>query len=138
MNLNNLINLVLNNLDDIKIEYSNVNGQESLKVNGEEICACGKKCECKKYDDSKLIEKIENHKNLLNELDDCLFMEVVDLLKEKNINLKALNEFMDKEHYSKEDEITANTYISIVSKAMYEVIRNKQKELAEIMQELEY
>lgn len=137
MNLNDLMKLMLNNIDNLKIEYSNVNGKESLKINDKEICRdkCGDECKCS-YDDTELINKIENHKELLNSLDDCTFMEVVDYLKNQNINLKALNEFMDKSHYSEKDEITADNYIRIVSNAMRTIIYTRMKEFELILKNL--
>lgn len=136
MNLNDLMNLVLNNLNDLKIEYSNINGKESLKVNGEEICNCAKQCKCNKYDDSKLVKRIESHKALLNKLDDCTFMEVVDYLKNDNVNLSELNKFMDKESYTKDDELIADDYIEIVSNAMQNVIIRKMSELRTILDQI--
>lgn len=136
MNLNDLLKMVLSNLDGLNIEYSYIDGQESLKVNGEEICTCEKNCECKKYDDSELIRKIENHKKLLNSLDDCTFMDVTEILKEENVNLCALNNFMEKEHYSKEDEIIAEKYISLVSDVIRDVISMKLDNLEYILTQL--
>lgn len=133
MNLNDLVKLTLNNLDDLKIEYSLINGKESLKINGKEICTCKESC---KYDDSELIRRIESHKNLLNQLDDCTFMEVVDLLKKEDIDLGELNKFMDQEHYTKEDELIADDYIDIVSTAMENVIINKINKLQFILEQL--
>lgn len=127
MNINDLVKLMLDNLDDLKIEYSIINGKESLKINDEEIC---------NYDDSKLIKKIESHKELLNQLDDCTFMDVVDLLKKENVNLKALNEFMDQEHYTKLDEVVADNYISIVSNAIESVIIKKCEMFNNILNQL--
>lgn len=135
MNLNELVKLMLNNLDDLKIEYSLINGKESLKINDEEICTCKEKCKCN-YDDSKLINKIESHKELLNQLDDCTFMDVVNLLKNNNVNLCELNKFMDKEHYTEEDELIADDYINIVSEAMEHTIVTKIHNLQSILEQL--
>lgn len=125
MNVNDLLKMVLENPYDITIEYSNKNGKEILRVNGKDV-----------FDDSRVVEKIENQKALLNELDDCLFMEVVDLLKKENVDLCELNKFMDQTEFTEEDALIAENYIAIINEAMESVIINKMNKLSSLLERL--
>ena len=62
MDFEKLINFILNNPKNINIEYSNINGEEKLVINGEEIKE-------ESFDDSKIKEEVKNYKDIVENLD---------------------------------------------------------------------
>lgn len=129
MNLEKLLNLILSNPDKIKIEYTCVNGQESLKVNGKEISE-------EKFDDSPILERVEYHKQVLNELDDCLFMEIMDVLKSCNTDFNKVNDLMEQEHYNKQEAEQVTAWMDKIENIIIGLIRDKIEHLTEILNQL--
>lgn len=122
MNLERLLELVFNNPENISIEYSNINGKEKLVVNGEELIE----------DDSEIKERIENYKANIKKLDDSLFEKVLDEAEKRNFNLLEMNNGLELEHYTVEDEFYANTVIDVMTELIQEVIEEEINKLADI------
>lgn len=122
MNLERLLELVFNNPENISIEYSNINGKEKLVVNGEELIE----------DDSEIKERIENYKANIKKLDDSLFEKVLDEAEKRNFNLLEMNNGLELEHYTAEDEFYANNVIDIMTELIQEVIEEEINKLADI------
>lgn len=124
MDLEKLLQLVLNCPDNFKLEYSNINGQESLKLNGEELI---------KKDNSKVKEYISKYKEDIELLDDCLFLDVIEELSE-TIDIQALNELLDQDSFTKEEEELVYGQIAFIKAAFHEKIQNKIEDLEELLE----
>lgn len=119
MNLEKLINLVLENCDNIKITYSNINGEEKLSVNDEEISI-----EKESHDDSEIKKRVDNFKHNMDELDSCTLTEACDKISD-HICLKDFDDFLNKEHYTKEESNNMNELLDKVSNVIKETINEK-------------
>lgn len=86
MNFEKLFDLILANPDNISITYSNINGKETLKVNGKEV---------NEFDDSQIKEDIAHYKEIIDKLDSCIFVEVLERVGE-HIDLKELDTLLEK------------------------------------------
>lgn len=125
MDLEKLIKLVLSNPDYIKIEYSNIDGQETLKINDKEISQ-------DTFDDSYVLEKVQKHKAALDELDDCLFGEVLEILKENNVNLKEVHDLIEQEHYTESKAEEVLNWMEYLNQIVRCVIDKKLEELSSL------
>lgn len=119
MNLEKLINLVLENSDNIKITYSNINGEEKLSVNDEEISI-----KEESFNDSEIKERVTNFKHLMDELDSCTLTEACDKISD-HICLKDFDDFLNKEHYTEEESNNMNELLDKVSNVIKETINEK-------------
>ena len=88
--LNNLLSIIYKNPENVKIEYSYIDGKESLLLNGEE--------QLKQFDDSRIKAIIKNYKENLDLLDDCVFVESLESL-EDSIDFKQMDDLMHQEHF---------------------------------------
>lgn len=126
MDFEKLINLILNNPENINIEYSNVNGKEKLVINGEEI----KREES--FDDSEIKEEVKNYKDIVEELDDCLFIEICDDIKE-SIDLVTFDELLKQDSYTEEEAEIVEQMLCFAETAIHEHVSNKIQDLQEIL-----
>lgn len=131
MNLEKLFELVLNNPENISIEYSNINGEERLIVNGEDLINQGVA-----YDDSAIKEKIANYKAKIEKLDDYLFEKVIDEAEKRHFNLYEMNKGLELEHYTPKEENYASNVIDIMLDLIQEVTRNEIQKLVDVLEQL--
>lgn len=122
MNLEKFLNLLLSNPENISIQYSNINGDEKLIVNGEEV-------------NSEIEERINKYKENLKKLDDCVFEEVLEEAEARNFNLVEMNRVLELDSFTKDDEIFAANVIDIMSELIKEILADKIKDLSELMEE---
>lgn len=128
MNLEKILNYLFENPNEIRsFSYSNINGEESLKINGEEILD--------KYDDSKLLSEIAKCKKILDSLDDCTFEDVIDDLKEDE-NIKELNEIFEKEYITEEESNEICRKLKKINDTIYRIANNKIYNLTKILEQL--
>lgn len=129
MNLEELVNLILNNPENIHIEYSNVNGEESLLINGKEIT------EKELFDDSDIKNEVKNYKDVVNKLDDCLFIEILEDSKQY-VDLKTFDELLEQDSYTKEEADVVKQMINLFYTLIQEHISNKIIDLEEILEQI--
>lgn len=123
MNFEKFLELVFSNPENISIEYSNIDGKERLVVNGQELSD---------FNDSEIIAKVSKFKQNIELLDDCTFTEVIEELSD-SIDLNALNEFFDKEHFSEHEADEAESQINLINSLIREKITAKIQALTELL-----
>lgn len=118
-NMEEILNALLNG--EIKsLEYSFIDGKETLKINGEEI---------KNEEESKIQSLIKEYKENIELLDDCTFVEVLD---ETPFDLKHFDTLLNKKSLTKEE----SEYVEEAIKHMNNSIRNKLEEKIKDLTEL--
>lgn len=113
MNIEKLFEL-LSTHNDIRIEYSFIDGRESLKVNGEELNTT--------YDDSSIKKMIKEFKANIELLDDDIFTKV---LEENKLSLIEVVDLLDQESFTKEEAIKAQNYIETLSSSIKDKLNDK-------------
>lgn len=97
MNLEEFLTLLSTNPNNISICYENVNGKENLKVNGEDVLLC-----VEEFDDSETIQLIEDYKENIELLDDCVFVDVMEEVS--NIfSVSELDKLLKKKSFTKRE-----------------------------------
>ena len=129
MNLERLFELVFNNPDNISIQYSNINGEERLIVNGEDLINQGIS-----YDDSEIKEKIANYKAKIEKLDDYIFEKVIDEAEKRSFNLYEMNKGLELESYVPQTEQYASNVIDTMTELIQEVIKNEIQKLVDTLE----
>jgi hypothetical protein len=115
-----LIKLILDNPDNINIQYSNINGQEKLVVNGKEIIATSERVK----------QLVDEYKERLQKLDDELFTEFVEQLEEV-MDLQEFDKLLNKEEFTEDDPV-----IGMIDSASYmldNLIMEKISHLKELL-----
>ena len=128
MDFEKLINFILNNPKNISIEYSNINGEEKLVINGEEIKE-------ESFDDSKIKEEVKNYKDIVENLDDCLFLEIVEDMSEK-VDVKTFDELLEQDSYTEDEAEIVSQMMNITKTVIYEHIVQKIQDLKEILEQI--
>ena len=93
-----LIELIFENPNDIYIEYSNINGEKKLLINGEEV----KEELTPEFDDTQIKMEINDFKEALKKLDDNLFITFCEALNNV-MNVNKFNKLLDLESFNEED-----------------------------------
>ena len=130
MNLERLFELVFNHPDNISINYSNINGEEKLIVNGEDLINGGIP-----YDDSLIKDKIANYKAKIEKLDDYIFEKVIDEAEKRGFNLYEMNKGLELENYTPQAELYASNVIDMMTELIQEVIQTEIQKLVDILEE---
>lgn len=122
--LNHLLKVIYSNPEKVKIEYNiNEDGNESLKVNGEELLS--------KFDDSRIKEIINTYKANIDALDDCVFVEALEALEDE-IDFKEMDKLLNQESFTQADANLAEDLINTVSESIRKHIKSKIEDLEEI------
>lgn len=122
--LNHLLKVIYSNPEKVKIEYNiNEDGNESLKVNGEELLP--------KFNDSRIKEIINTYKANIDALDDCVFVEALEALEDE-IDFKEMDKLLNQESFTQADANLAEDLINIVSESIKKHIKSKIEDLEEI------
>ena len=129
MNLEKFIELLNNNLDSITITYKNINGEESLMVNGEPVTIT----EGESFDDSDIKQEIAEYKQALDQLDDCVFIEAI----EQVTGLKEFDEMLNKEHFTEKEAQIVHNDIRFIKDIIVECIENKIIDLINVKEMFE-
>lgn len=127
MNLEHIINYLMQTPDNVKIEYSCVNGQESLKINGKEIDSL--------EEEDDFTKKVEHYIDTVNRLDDCSFMDVLDSIKEE-IPLKEFSDSLSNKNLSLEEKSLCLARIELITSRIREQLTKKIKDLQSIIASL--
>ena len=93
-----LIDLIFENPNDIYIEYSNINGEKKLLINGDEV----KEELTPEFDDTQIKMEINDFKEALKKLDDNLFITFCEALNNV-MNINKFNKLLDLETLNEED-----------------------------------
>jgi hypothetical protein len=92
-----LIDLIFENPNDIHIQYSNINGEEKLLINGQEV-----KEESLEFDDTEIKNSIAQFKENLKKVDDNLFITFCESLGQI-MDVNEFNKLLDLESFNKEE-----------------------------------
>lgn len=117
MDIEKLLEL-LNAHNNVRIEYSFIDGRESLKINGEEVNST--------YDDSSIKKMIKEFKANIELLDDNTFTKV---LEETKLSLTDVINLLDQESFTEEEAIQAQNYIETLSTSIKEKLADKMDTL---------
>jgi hypothetical protein len=131
----NLINLILKNPNDIHIQYSNINGKEELFINGKEVVIESEEDENPKFDDSEIKTEISNFKEVLQNLDDSMFLTFCEELGEM-IDINDLNKLMDQDSFTKDEAEKVEGYLCESITLLCELIEEQLNHLNEIREML--
>ena len=86
------------------------------------------------YDDTEIKELVSNYKKNIDELDDCLFLEILDDIKD-HLDLKTFNELIEQDSYSEEDAEIVKSMINFTNLVVHEHIANKIQDLEYLLNE---
>ena len=119
-NMEEILNALLNG--EIKsLEYSFIDGKETLKINGEEI---------KNEEESKIQSLIKEYKENIELLDDCTFVEVLD---EIPLDLKHFDTLLNKKSLTKEESEYVDEAIKHMNNSIHNKLEKKIKDLTELI-----
>lgn len=107
-----------------RVNASNMNGVIRISVEPTEQA----------YDDTEIKELVSNYKRNMDRLDDCLFLEVLDEIKD-HLDLKTFNELTEQDSYSEEDAEIVKSMINFTNLVVHEHIVNKIQDLEELRNE---
>lgn len=129
MDLEKIFNYLFANPDSVRtISYSNIDGKESLMINGEEMLD--------RYDDSELLSQISKCKEILDCLDDCTFEDVVNDLREEDENIKELNDIFEKEHFTEDEHEFVEEKLDKIKESISYTVKEKIGRLNSILEQL--
>ncbi len=129
MNLEKLSELVLKTPGNISIEYSNINGNEKLIVNGEDLTD-----EKESYDDSEIKNKIAKYKKNVSYLDEWIWNLVIDEASKREYNLKEMNKGLNLKSFTAQDAHYANDVIKMMTEVIQDVLKQEVQSLIELME----
>ena len=128
MDLERLFELVFSNPDNIHIEYTSIDGRESLIVNGEELIP-------KRYDDTPVKEYISKFKDNIKQLDDSIFLEVTEEASEI-IDVQSLDELLDQDSFTQEEAELIYGQLNFMNSIIHEKLTNKVQDLIELIERI--
>ena len=105
-----------------KISTSNRNGNISITVESIE----------QKFDDAEIKELVSNYKENIGKLDDCLFLDVLEEIKD-HLDIKTFDELTNQDSYSEEDAEIVKSMINFTNLVVHENIVNKIQDLEELL-----
>lgn len=105
-----------------KISTSNRNGNISITVESIE----------QKFDDTEIKELVSNYKENIGKLDDCLFLDVLEEIKD-HLDIKTFDELTNQDSYSEEDAEIVKSMINFTNLVVHENIVNKIQDLEELL-----
>lgn len=146
MDLEKFFELLLSNPNNVHLEYSNINGQESLRINGEELFGTPDKEKEEKeeekeeeekevYNDTAIKEYISNYKDNIQLLDDCTFVEVIEQV-ENVIDIQALDELLSQESFTQDEAELIYEQLNFINTVIHEKLVNKIQDLQELIDRL--
>lgn len=80
--------------------------------------------------------KIDEFKELIEEVDDCLFMKIVEELEKYSVNLKKFDEWLNKDELDEHEKIMLNWYIAFTRSIAKEILEDKIDSLIELHEKL--
>lgn len=110
-------------------------GNKSISVkneNGNITIECiTKKEDNNTFDDSKIKSLVSEFKERINELDDCLFMEILEDLKTK-LDIKELDSFLELKSFDKDTANRLTEMINLASDVMLSHLSSKIGDLVKL------
>ena len=103
-----------------KVSGSNHNGKIEISIESTE------------FDDTQIKELVSNYKANIEELDDCLFVDILDELKE-HLDIKTFDELINQDSYSREDAEIVKSMINFTNLVVHEHLVNKILDLEELL-----
>lgn len=113
--------------NEMKISLSKNNGVVNLKV--ESITQNDE--ENKVFDDSLIKKRVENFKLNLDNLDNDVFLEVLEEIKNE-YNIKKVDEFLNFKKYDEESSAEVSEIIDYISKVVCDKLKNKMEEIIDL------
>lgn len=83
-----------------------------------------------------LEEIITNYKKNIDELDDCIFVDVIDELKDNSIDLKKFDELLNKDELNVIEETYVREIIKFTNDLIKSHITKKIEKLSELINKL--
>lgn len=124
MNLEKILELLTSN-SDIRLEYSYIDGKETLKINGKDINDS--------YDDSPVKDYIKEYYENVKLLDNCTFVEVMKEVGEE-IDMKSLEELMEQESFTKEEAEVIYESVGFINNSIREKLIDKMDKIEALLE----
>ena len=121
MNLEKLLETILNT-PNIDIQYSNIDGVETLIINGEEV-----------KEESQIVKDIKEYKENIELLDDCLFVKAMEKVAE-DYCINEIEDFLNKKEFNKEEEQDAIALLEVLKNNIRETILDEIKNLYSLIE----
>lgn len=127
MDLEKFFELLFSNPNNVHLEYSNINGQESLRINGEEVINTPDE-----YDDTPIKEYITKFKDNIQLLDDCTFVEVIEQV-ENVIDIQTLDELLSQESFTQDEAELIYEQLNFINTVIHERLVSKVQDMVELL-----
>lgn len=111
--------------DDLNIFYLSTGEKELFQINGVDIIS----------KDNNIKKEINDFKSVIEDLDDCLFLEIVEDL-ESIIDIKTFDELLEQESLTEEETEIVSHMISLSKTVINEHIQNRIVDYKDILERL--
>ena len=81
-------------------------------------------------------EIVKDYQEILDDLDDCIFVEVIETLPDYGVNLKEFDDLLHKNPLTQEEKDKVISWINITKKLIYSFVRNKIIELERLLERI--
>lgn len=125
--INKLFDLIFENPYNVNIQYTDINGEKKLLINGKE-CVLEDLCLKEQYDDSEIKKRVVAFKQALTTLKDDLFVLVVDKLSEI-VDVKRFNDLLDQESFTEEEADNVDDMIDTANDLIEDLFDKEIQEL---------
>jgi hypothetical protein len=140
MDIQKLFDYIAKN-PDINITYTNIDGKESLTVNGREVEGLKDTEELEKIkedannEDVKLKEEIDEWESFLEDIDDCVYEQVIDFISE-DIDIKHFDDLTKQKTWTDCDREIVRKTISYINSVIKQVLLKKISYYKKLVNEL--
>jgi hypothetical protein len=131
MDIQKLFDYIAKN-PDINITYTNIDGKESLTVNGKEVEELE---EDMNTEDVKLKEEIDEWESFLEDIDDCVYEQVIDFISE-DIDIKHFDDLTKQKTWTDCDREIVRKTISYINSVIKQVLLKKISYYKKLVNEL--
>lgn len=111
--------------DDLNIFYLSTGEKELFQINGVDIIS----------KDNNIKKEINDFKSVIEDLDDCLFLEIVEDL-ESIIDIKTFDELLEQDSLTEEETEIVSHMISLSKTVINEHIQNRIVDYKDILERL--
>ena len=130
MKLEELFDEILGCQNNYIIQYTNIDGEEKLFINGIE-----QEFEEDEFDDSEVKNEISKFKEIIEILPDDLFIKFVDDLKEI-MDINQVNDLFEQDSFNEDDANLVTDLIDQCKVILTELINNRMRDLLELSMKL--
>ena len=81
-------------------------------------------------------EIVQHYQEIIEDLDDCVFVEVIETLPDYGVNLKEFDDLLHKNPLTQEEKDKVISWINITKKLIYSFVRNKIIELERLLERI--